>query len=85
MRTVFLSEQEIEALDRQNGHTAVDEGWDDLLARLRARVVRSTGLLHLDDRDLEQISRCAVDIKAPGRAKRLRSVFSRVLGPTLGS
>lgn len=84
MRTVFLSEQEMDALDRQNGHTTADEAWDDLLARLRARVIRSTGLLHLDDRDLEQISRHAADMKAPGRAKRLRSVFSRVLGPTFG-
>lgn len=84
MRTVFLSEREIEALDRQNGHAAPDEGWDDLLARLRARVVRSTGLLHLDDRDLEQISRYASDVKVPGRAKRLRAVFWRAPGPKLG-
>jgi len=84
MRTVFLSEREVEALDRPVRDVELDDGWRDLLARLQERVVRSTGLLHLDDRDLGEIPHYASDGSAPERAKRLLAVFGRVLGPTLG-
>ena len=84
MRTVFLSEREIEALDRPDPHESPDDGWQDFLVRLQERAVRSTGLLHLDDRDLEEIPRYAFDDGAPERAKRLRAVFGRALGPALG-
>ena len=84
MRTVFLDELEMEALDREDPDTESDGGWQGLLIRLQLKVDRSSGCLHLDARDLEQISRYAFRYGNGGWEDRLKSVFERTLGPELG-
>jgi hypothetical protein len=84
MRTVFLDELETEALCRQDPDTELDGGWQNLLIRLQQKVDRSTGCLHLDARDLEQIPRYAFDYGDGGWEARLVAVFGRALGPRLG-
>lgn len=84
MQTVFLDEFEIDALDHEDPHTDSDGGWQGLLIRLQLKVDRSSGCLHLDGRDLEQIPRYAFDYGNDGWEERLKSVFERTLGPELG-
>jgi hypothetical protein len=84
VRTVFLDEFEIDALDREDPDTESDGGWQGLLIRLQLKVDRSSGCLHLDARDLEQIFRYAFEYGNGGWEDRLKSVFERTLGPGLG-
>jgi hypothetical protein len=84
MRTVFLGECELEAIDHQDSEAESDGGWQDLLAGLRQKVDRATGCLHLDARDLEQIPRYAFDCGNGVWEARLLAAFERVLGPRLG-
>jgi hypothetical protein len=84
VRTVFLDEFEIDALDREDPDTESDGGWQSFLIRLQEKVDRSTGCLHLDAKDLEQIPRYALDDGDGSRKARLAAVFERTLGPELG-
>jgi hypothetical protein len=84
MRTVYLDEFEMEALRAPDPDAESGNGWPDLLARLQERVDGSTGCLHLDARDLEQIPRYAFDYGKEAWEARLIAVFSRALGPRLG-
>lgn len=84
MRTVFLDEFELDALDREVQDTESNGGLQRLLIRLQLKVDRSTGCLHLDARDLEQISCYAFEYGNGGWEDRLKSVFERTLGPELG-
>jgi len=84
MRTVYLNERELEALDRQDPVTTSDNGWQALLIRIRQKVDCATGCVHLDATDLEEIPRCAFDYGSGGWTARLLVVFERTLGPRLG-
>ncbi len=84
MRTVFLTDREVTALVRRDAGNESDTGWRGLLIRLQQKVDRSTGRLHLDARDLEQIPHYAFDCGNRDWEARLRVVFESSLGPALG-
>ena len=82
--TVRLNSDEIGELDRQHASTKGNGGWQSLLVTLQTKVDRTTGLLLLDDDDLERISKYAFDYGQGGWEIRLRKIFGRTLGPALG-
>jgi len=84
MRTVQLSPAEIAVVDRQDASSGQDGGWQALLVRLQGKIDRTTGILVLDARDLEQIPRYAFDYGNGGWETRFREIFERTLGPNLG-
>jgi hypothetical protein len=84
MRTVYLDEFEMEALSAAGSDTEPGDGWPEFLSRLEEKVDRSTGCLHLDGRDLEQIPRYAFDYGKDVWQTQLVAVFGRALGPRLG-
>ena len=84
MRTVFLTDYEIAALLCPDPVTASEDGWQALLTRLALRVDRTTGRLHLDTHDLHDIPRYALDSGNADWEARLRLIFERSLGPSLG-
>jgi len=83
MKTVQLTSDEIEILNRQDPETKRDGGWQSLLVRLRHNVDEN-GNITLTDQDLERIARCAFDYGNGGWEARLTGVFGRTLGSTLG-
>ncbi len=84
MQTVILTPEELAILDRQEPSTADDGGFQGLMVRLQHQVDRVTGTLDLDARALEQIPRYAFDYGNGGWETRLKGVFGRTLGETLG-
>ncbi|MBE3135770.1 MAG: aspartyl-tRNA synthetase [Acidobacteria bacterium] len=84
MRTVFLTDREVAALVRRDPGNGSDNGWRGLLVRLQQKVDRSTGRLHLDTHDLEQIPHYAFDYGNRDWEAQLRVVFESSLGSALG-
>ncbi len=84
MQTVTLNSGEVALLDRQDPNTEHDGGFQQLLVDFRNSVDRKTGALALSDEHEEKISRYAFDYKNGGWEDRLKSIFSRTLGPSLG-
>lgn len=82
--TVFLSAAEIALLDRQAPSTRSNGGFQGLLVDLASRVSRTSGRLELRARDLERIQRYAFDYGNGGWENRLRGIFGRTLGTSLG-
>ena len=84
MQTVMLNPGEIEILDRQDPTTERDGGFQKLLVDLQYALNRSTGTIALSDEQEEKIPRYAFDYNNGGWEDRLKGIFSRTLGPTLG-
>jgi hypothetical protein len=82
---VVLTAEELNALYRQPATTMQDGGWQRLLVTLQRKTNRSTGELVLDADDRERIARYAFDYKNGGWQRRMKQIFGRTLGPTLGS
>ena len=84
MLSVFLNPKEIMILGRQDPSSKAGGGWQSLLVRLQEKLDSNSGQLDLDERDLDQIQRFALDYKRGGWESRLRGVFQRSLGENLG-
>jgi hypothetical protein len=84
MVQITLSPQEIAVLDRQHPSTKNKGGWQGLLVKLAQKVNRATGRITLTASDLERIQRYAFGYGNGGWENRLRWIFGRSLGPTLG-
>lgn len=84
MKTVTLNQDEIQILDRQDPVTEKDGGFQGLLVDLQSSLNRRTGELLLTDDHEEKIPRYAFDYKNGGWEDRLKSIFSRTLGTSLG-
>jgi hypothetical protein len=84
MQIVTLNPDEIEILDRQDPMTESEGGFQKLLVDLQYSLNRTTGALPLSDEQEERIPRYAFDYNNGGWEDRLKRIFSRVLGPTLG-
>jgi hypothetical protein len=82
--TILLTPEEISCLHRQSAASKSDGGFQGLLVALQQRI-RPSGELTLTIRDLERIQRCAFKYKNGGWQRRLKAIFERTLGPTLGS
>ena len=81
---VTLTESEMAVLFRQDPRTRRDGGFQSFLVRLQRKTDRATGALVLTASDLERIPRYAFDYGNGGWEGRLKKVFGRVLGPSLG-
>lgn len=84
MPQFILNSAEIDCLFRQNPSTKKDGGFQSLLVKLQKQTNRSTGVISLNARDLERISRYAFDYGNGGWENRLLGIFSRNLGKSLG-
>ena len=84
MRTVFLTKSEIATLLCPDPVSQSEDGWQALQTRLALRVDRATGRLHLDAHDLDDIPRYALDSGNADWEARLRLIFGRSLGLSLG-
>jgi hypothetical protein len=84
MIKVNLSAREVAVLDCQLPSSRTKGGWQNLLVTLQERVNRSDRSLVLDISDIEGIRRYAFSYGNGGWEDRLRSIFSRSLGPELG-
>lgn len=84
MITLNLNPMELAVLDRQAPSTKENGGWQNLLVTLQEKVNRETGSMTLDVSDLERIQRYAFSYGNGGWENRLREIFQRTLGPTLG-
>jgi hypothetical protein len=82
--TVNLTSREIAELDKQNPATANNGGYQNFLVRLSRRCNSAGGELVLSISDLERIPRYAFDYGNGGWENRLKSIFGRALGPSLG-
>ena len=85
MVTVKLNAQELAVLYRQHPSTKSKGGWQRLLVTLREKVNPATRALTLSFADIERIHRYAFVYGNGGWENRLRSIFQRTLGPTLGA
>ena len=81
---VVLNEIEMEALFKQDPATKKNGGWQGLNVGLQERCDRATGKLHLTSDDLRRIPQYAFDYNDGGWESRLKTAFSRHLGPNLG-
>ena len=84
MVTVRLSAHERAVLNRQKPSTRANGGWQGLLVSLQEKVSPTDGLITLTLADLERIHRYAFSYRNGGWQGRLRAIFGRTLGPTLG-
>jgi len=83
-RFLVLNHDEIEALFEQDPATARDGGFQSLMVRLQENFRPGTQELRLEDKDLEDVQRYALDYKQGGWESRLMRILGRNLGPTLG-
>lgn len=83
-KSVTLNKAEIDELLLQDPKTKSDGGFQSLLVSLQERLNKTTGLLTLDETDLERIPKYAFDYKNGGWEERLKTIFQRTLGPKLG-
>lgn len=81
---VVLTADEIAELDLQDSSTKGDGGFQSLLVNLQNKVDRKTGALKLSPSDLQRIPQYAFDYRNGGWENRLKRVFGRTLGATLG-
>jgi hypothetical protein len=84
MIIVTLNPEELSVLDRQAPSTKENGGWQNLLVTLQEKVDRKGRSIRLDVSDLERIQRYAFSYGNGGWENRLRAIFQRILGPTLG-
>ena len=84
MKTVTLNQEEREILSRQDPATESDGGYQRLLVTLQSLLDETTGVIELPNIVLERIPRYAFDYGNGGWENRLKSIFSRTLGPNLG-
>jgi hypothetical protein len=84
MVSIVLDPQEIAVLDRQPASTKANGGWQNLMVTLQQKLDRATGRLTLTIRDIERIRRYAFNYGNGGWENRLRAIFQRTLGPSLG-
>ena len=84
MISVKLNPGEIAVLDRQHPSTKKNGGWQNLMVTLQQNLNRPTGVLVLTLENLERIQRYAFNYGNGGWEGRLRGIFQRTLGPSLG-
>ena len=84
MKTVTLNHEEQDILSRQDPATESDGGYQRLLVTLQSLLDETTGIIELPNIVLERIPRYAFDYGNGGWENRLKSIFSRTLGPNLG-
>ncbi|HSC18554.1 MAG TPA: hypothetical protein VLC74_06540 [Rhizomicrobium sp.] len=82
--TVVLNAAEMAELERQDPATEGNGGWQSLLIELQGKLDRHSGALPLSESDLERIPRYAFDYRNGGWENRLKKIFARTLGRTLG-
>ncbi len=80
---VTLNTEEMRILMMQEPTTQDDGGFQQLMVRLQKKLDSATGNLELNDDDLKKIPQYAA-YTSGGWQKRLKAIFSRVLGPNLG-
>ena len=83
-RFLVLDDDEINALLEQDPATARDGGFQSLMVRLQENFRSGTQELRIEDKDLDDIQRYALDYNQGGWEERLMRIFRRNLGPTLG-
>lgn len=81
---VILTTNEMDTLMLQDPDTARDGGFQGLMVSLQNRLNRSTGVLVLTPDDLERVPRYASKYKNGGWESRLKAIFARSLGASLG-
>lgn len=81
---IILNEVEMASLKLKEGESRAGGGFQAFLARMYDDVDKKTGRLKLTYPDLGRIPRYAFDYHGGGWQQRLKSVFERSLGPTLG-
>lgn len=81
---VVLNSTEIHSLYLQDPNTRSDGGFQSLMVGLQDRCVRETGELTLIESDMTRIPKYAFDYRNGEWENRLKAIFSRHLGPTLG-
>ncbi len=85
MITMILNATEIAILNRQPRQTKANGGWQSLIVGLAEKVNPVNGAITLTVTDLERIHRYAFEYRRGGWQSRLRAIFGRNLGPTLGA
>ena len=83
-RFLVLNDDEITALFEQDPATAKDGGFQSLMVRLQGNLRSGSQELRIEDQDLDDIQRYALDYKQGGWENQLMKIFRRNLGPTLG-
>ena len=83
-RFLVLDDDEISALFEQDPTTAKDGGFQSLMVRLQENFRHGSQELRIEDQDLEDIQRYALDYDQGGWEIRLMRIFRRSLGPNLG-
>jgi MinD-like ATPase involved in chromosome partitioning or flagellar assembly len=81
---VTLSKSERDALFRQSPSTKQGGGFQAFLVKLQEHVQPDSNELKLTIGDRERIARYAFDYRGGGWQARLKKIFGRTLGPTLG-
>jgi hypothetical protein len=84
MKTVTLNQEERDILSRQDPATESDGGFQRLMVTLQYSLDERTGVIEIPNTVLERIPRYAFDYGNGGWENRLKSIFSRTLGPNLG-
>jgi hypothetical protein len=80
---VVLEEIEIAMLFIQPARTRGDGGYQSLMVGLQNKTDRATGAISLNSQDIERINRYAFKYRKGGWEDRLKSIFTRSLGPRL--
>lgn len=81
---ITLSKTERDALFQQHPSTKQGGGFQAFLVKLQERVQPGSNELKLTIYDRERIARYAFDYSGGGWQARLKKIFGRTLGPTLG-
>jgi hypothetical protein len=84
MKAVILNGDEQNILNRQDPATESDGGFQRLMVTLQYSLDEKTGVIEIPDIVLERIPRYAFDYGNGGWESRLKGIFSRTLGETLG-
>lgn len=84
MKAVILNRDEQNTLNRQDPATESDGGFQRLMVTLQYSLDEETGVIEIPDTVLERIPRYAFDYGNGGWESRLKEIFSRTLGETLG-
>lgn len=81
---ITLDDVELRSLYLQDPATRNEGGFQGLMVGLQDVCNRETGELRLSEDDLRRIPKYAFDYKNGGWENRLKTIFARHLGPTLG-
>lgn len=81
---VMLNEEELSVLFKQDPSKKNGGGFQRFLVNLQEKTDRTTGAVELSEDDLKKIPHYAFDCGPGGFEGRIKSIFERCLGQSLG-